>query len=78
MFDFFCQDEDRKKLMGDSTVIRAHTGAAGAPVPGQVFPAPQHMGRSKGCFSTKINLLISCYGKPQRLILTPGQVGDAS
>jgi transposase len=77
MFDFFCQDEDLKKLMGDSTVVRAHACAAGAPAPGQVFPVPQQLGRSKGGFSTKIHLLINSHEKPQRVILTPGQAGDA-
>jgi transposase len=55
----------------------AHACAAGAPAPGQVFPPPQQLGRSKGGFSIKIHLLINSHEKPQRVILTPGPAGDA-
>jgi transposase len=77
MFDFFCHDEDLKKLIGDSTVVRAHACAAGAPAPGQALPFHQELGRSRGGFSTKIHFLISGNEQPQRVILTPGQAGDA-
>ena len=33
MLAFFSNDADVKKLMGDSTVVRAHACAAGAPAP---------------------------------------------
>ncbi len=77
MFSFFCEDDDIKKLMADSTVVRAHACAAGAPARGQVLPVNQALGRSRGGFSTKIHFLVNGRGKPLRVILTPGQAADS-
>ena len=77
MFAFFCDDDDVKKLMGDSTVVRAHACAAGAPAPGQALPVNQALGRSRGGFSTKIHFLVNGHGNPLRAILTPGQAADS-
>jgi transposase len=77
MFNFFCDDDDIKKLIGDSTVVRAHACAAGAPAPGQALPVNQALGRSRGGFSTKIHFLVNGSGKPLRAILTPGQAADS-
>jgi transposase len=65
------------KLMGDSTVVRAHACAAGAPAPGQALPANQAPGRSRGGFGTKIHFVVNGIGNPIRAILTPGQAEDA-
>lgn len=77
MFAFFSQDADCQTLMGDSTVVRAHAGAAGAPAPGQALPPNQALGRSRGGFGTKIHFTVNGLGKPLRVILTPGQAADA-
>jgi transposase len=77
MFAFFCDDDDVKKLMGDSTVVRAHACAAGAPAPGQALPVNQALGRSRGGFSTKIHFLVNGNGNPLRAILTPGPAADS-
>ena len=77
MLAFFSDDADVKKLMGDSTVVRAHACAAGAPAPGQALPANQALGRSRGGFGTKIHFVVNGIGNPIRAILTPGQAGDA-
>ena len=77
MLAFFSGDAEVKTLMGDSTVVRAHAGAAGAPAPGQALPVNQALGRSRGGWSTKIHLVVNGVGKPLRAILTPGQAADA-
>ena len=77
MFTFFCDDDEVKKLMGDSTVVRAHACAAGAPAPGQALLVNQALGRSRGGFTTKIHVLVNGHGNPLRAILTPGQAADA-
>lgn len=74
---FFSGDADVKTLMGDSTVVRAHAGAAGAPAPGQALPVNQALGRSRGGLSTKIHFVVNGIGNPLRAILTPGQAADA-
>jgi hypothetical protein len=77
MFAFFCDDDEVKKLMGDSTVVHAHACAAGAPAPSQALPVNQALGRSRGGFTTKIHVLVNGCGNPLRAILTPGQAADA-
>lgn len=77
MFVFFCDHDELKKLMGDSTIVRAHACAAGAPAPGQALPVNQALGRSRGGFTTKIHVLVNGRGNPLRAILTPGQAADA-
>jgi len=58
--------------MIDSTVIRAHQHAAGA----QGRKNHQHLGRSKGGFSTKIHVIVNEHGLPFGFCLTPGQTSD--
>jgi len=77
MLAFFSNDPDLEILMGDSTIIRAHACAAGAP-PHPAAPANQALGRSKGGFTTKIHLLVDGLGNPLRAILTPGQAADVT
>jgi transposase len=74
---FFSADAEVIPLMGDSTVVRAHACAAGAPAPGQALPPNQALGRSRGGFSTKIHFVVDGFGKPLRALLTPGQAADA-
>lgn len=77
MLSYFADDPDMEWLLLDSTVVRAHPAAAGAPQEkgGQ---AAQSLGRSRGGFSTKIHVTVDALGNPIRLILTGGQVGDAT
>ena len=68
---------DQECLLLDSTVIRAHMCAAGAPsVKGG--QAAQALGRSRGGFSTKIHILVDALGLPLDFILTAGQCHDVT
>ena len=62
-------------IIGDSTVVRAHPCAAGAP-PKKGGQAAQALGRSRGGFSTKIHVSVDGLGNPLRFILTGGQQHD--
>ena len=64
-----------KYLIIDSTVVRAHPCAAGAP-PKKGGQAAQALGRSRGGFSTKIHVSVDGLGNPLRFILTGGQQHD--
>lgn len=71
------EEPDMEWLLIDSTVVRAHPCAAGAPQKkgGQ---AKQALGKSVGGFSTKIHATVDALGNPLRLLLTGGQRGDAT
>jgi transposase len=73
----FVEEPDMEWLLIDSTVVRAHPCAAGAPKEkgGQ---AEQALGKSVGGFSTKIHATVDALGNPLRLLLTGGQRGDAT
>ena len=73
----FIEEPDMEWLLIDSTVVRAHPCAAGAPKKsgGQ---AEQALGKSVGGFSTKIHVAVDALGNPLRLLLTGGQRGDAT
>ncbi len=75
MLDHFADDPNLANLMIDSTIVRAHPCAAGAPAAhgGQ---ASQALGRSRGGFTTKIHLSVDSHGKPLRIRLTAGQRHD--
>lgn len=70
-------DPDMEWLLLDSTVVRAHPCAAGAPKEkgGQ---EEQALGRSVGGFSTKIHVTVDALGNPLRLLLTGGQRADST
>ncbi|TQS12024.1 transposase, partial [Microbispora sp. KK1-11] len=71
----------------DSTIVRAHQHAAGAPrkpclqaePPGGVStePADHALGRSRGGLSTKLHLACEQGRRLLSLVLTAGQRGDA-
>lgn len=63
-------------LLLDSTIIRAHPCAAGAPGPTEEAKPDQAPGRSRGGFSTKIHLIVDGLGNLLGFILTAGQVND--
>ena len=63
--------------MLDTTIVRAHPCAAGAPNNDEEKPTDEALGRSVGGFSTKIHAIVDALGNPLRLLLTGGQAGDA-
>ncbi|HTE16523.1 MAG TPA: IS5 family transposase [Burkholderiales bacterium] len=65
-------DVDLEALFIDSTVVRAHQHAAGAPKK----EGAQALGRSRGGLSTKIHTAVDALGNPLRWILTGGEVAD--
>lgn len=73
LFAAMSDDPDLEYLILDSTVIRAHQHAAGAPK----AAGDQAIGRSRGGLSTKIHVAVRGLGCAVRLILTAGQRGDA-
>lgn len=72
MHQHFADDPDMEHLILDSTVIRAHPCAAGAPKK----KGGQALGRSRGGFSTKIHVSVDGLGNPLRYRLTAGQRHD--
>ena len=76
MMGHFSDDPDMEWLLLDSTIVRAHPCAAGAPKKngGQ---AKQALGRSRGGFSTKIHVNTDALGNALRLLLTGGQASDS-
>jgi transposase len=70
------QEPDMEWLLIDSTVVRAHACAAGAPK-NKGGQKEQALGKSVGGFSTKIHVAVDALGNPLRLLLTGGQQGDA-
>lgn len=74
MLTHFADDPDMENGMVDSTVVRAHAYASGAPKNGG--QAEQALGRSRGGFSTKIHVTVDGLGNPLRLSLTAGQRHD--
>jgi transposase len=72
MLEHFADDPDMDTLIIDSTIVRTHPCAAGAPAirGGQ---SNQALGRSRGGFTTKIHISVDAHGNPLRLQLTAGQ-----
>lgn len=60
-------------LLIDSTIVKAHPQAAGAPRNRQELEA---LGRSRGGFTTKVHAVVSERGRLLRYRLTGGQVND--
>src|SRR5258708_709525 len=75
MLEHFADDADVTNLMVDSTIVRAHSCAAGAPA-AQGGQASQALGRSRGGFTTKIHVSVDAQGRPLRIRLTAGQRPD--
>ena len=66
-------DPDLSAVPLDSTVVRMHAGAAGAP---QNKGTDHALGRSRGGFGTQIHVLADRRGRPLRLRMTGGQRHD--
>ena len=75
MHQHCCDDPDLEYLIIDSTVVRAHPCAAGAPPKG-VARRPRPWAGGRGGFSTKIHVSVDALGNPLRFILTGGQQND--
>lgn len=77
LHEHFIDEPDMEWLLIDSTVVRAHPCAAGAPKDngGQ---EEQALGKSVGGFSTKIHVTVDALGNPLRLLLTGGHRSDAT
>jgi len=75
MHAHFANDPDCEWLLLDSTIIRAHPCAAGAPVEEAEKPK-QALGRSRGGFSTKLHIVVDALGNPLDFVLTAGQAHD--
>ena len=75
LLDFLSREADYEWLSVDSTTIRAHPSAAGAPQSAGGQQA-QSFGRSRGGFSTKIHVKTDALGMPLEVALTPGQRHD--
>ena len=75
MQHYFADKPDLEYLLLDSTIIRAHPCASGAPA-SQGGQTEQALGRSRGGFSTKIHITVDALGNPLRFKLTAGQHND--
>ena len=74
MHRHFSAEPDLEYLVIDSTVVRAHQCAGGAPAKrGQ---SAQALGRSRGGFSTKAHVAVDGLGNPLRFTLTLGTQHD--
>jgi transposase len=77
MHAHLANEPDCECLLLDSTIIRAHPCAAGAPV-AATEKAAQALGRSRGGFSTKIHVVVDALGNPLDFVLTAGQAHDVT
>lgn len=75
MLSHFADDPDMENVMLDSTIVRAHPCAAGAPQ-SRGGQASQALGRSRGGFTTKVHITVDALGNPLRFQLTGGQRHD--
>ena len=77
MHQHFADDPDMEHLIIDSTIVRAHACAAGAPkktVGNNLKPLVE----AGGGFTTKVHVGVDALGNPLRFILTAGQVNDVT
>ena len=82
MLAYFASEPDLEYVLLDSTIIRAHPCATGAPVQPEAEPAAapddQALGRSRGGFSTKLHVIVDGLGNPLDFVLTGGQKHDVT
>ena len=75
LHEHFHDAGDISGILIDSTIVRAHASAAGAPKKKEDKKA-QALGRTRGGFTTKLNLSLSDTCIPLRFILIPGHRND--
>ena len=73
LFEECIQDPDLEYVMIDSTIVKAHSSAAG-----YRYNLPEAIGRSKGGLTTKIHAIVDALGLPLKFIITGGNVSDIS
>jgi len=71
LMKFCVENPDLEYIMIDSTIVRAHTCAAG-----KGEQDKQGLGRSKGGFTSKIHAKVDALGNPLEFVITPGQESD--
>ena len=77
LHDHFHEAGDFSALLIDSTIVRAHSSAAGAPKKNGGQPS-EALGRSKGGFTTKLNAAVNDAFLPLRFTLTSGACHDVT
>jgi transposase len=76
LFHLSEEGADTEWLCVDSTVVRAHMCAAGASE-NSGGQQEQHLGRSRGGFTSKLHFQTDAHGNPMKVLLTAGQKHDA-
>ena len=78
MHQCFADDPDMEYLIIDSTLVRAHPCAAGAP-PKRAGQAAQALGpQPRRASARKVHVSVDGLGNPLRFILTGGQAHDVT
>ncbi len=72
LFVYFAAEPDLEWLLPDTTILRAHPCAAGAPS-ARGGQAAQALGFSRGGFTSKSHVVVDALGNPLDFILTAGQ-----
>ena len=75
LLGYLRKDADLEWLSVDSTTMRAHMSAAGAPT-SRGGQQNQALGRGRGGFSTKVHVKVDALGQPLSVAITPGHRGD--
>lgn len=70
LLDYVQDGAELRLALIDSTVVRAHAGAAGGTK--KTSTAQEGLGRSRGGFSSKIHAVTDAQGRPLVLDITPG------
>ena len=73
IFEHLALDADNEYAMLDSTIVRAHQHAAGAP---KKAGEDQAIGRSRGGLSTKLHTMVDALGNPVAFHMTGGEAHD--
>ena len=77
LHDHFHEAGEFSALLIDSTIVRAHSSAAGAPKKNGGQPS-EALGRSSGGFTTKLNAAVNDAFLPLRFTLTSGACHDVT
>ena len=71
IFESCIEDPDKDHVMIDSTIVRAHSSAAG-----YRYKIPEGIGRSRGGLTTKIHAIVDAIGLSLNFLITAGNVSD--
>ena len=78
LHEHFHEAGEISALLIDSTIVRAHSCAAGAPKKKNGGQASEALGRSRGGFTTKLNAAVNDAFLPLRFTLTAGPRHDVT